>query len=64
MASTFVWSGKTRQGQAQKGELVAKTREEVIAQLRKQNILVTSVQEKAARGNSPASAAGSGARTS
>lgn len=48
MASTFVWSGKTRQGQAQKGELVAKTREEVIAQLRKQNILVTSVQEKAA----------------
>ena len=49
MASTFVWSGKTRQGQVQKGELVAKTREEVIAQLRKQNILVTSVQEKAAR---------------
>ena len=48
MASTFIWSGKTRQGQAQKGELVAKTREEVIAQLRKQNILVTSVQEKAA----------------
>jgi len=48
MASTFVWSGKTRQGQVQKGELVAKTREEVIAQLRKQNILVTSVQEKAA----------------
>ena len=48
MASTFIWSGKTRQGQVQKGELVAKTREEVIAQLRKQNILVTSVQEKAA----------------
>ena len=48
MASTFVWSGKTRQGQVQKGELVAKTREDVIAQLRKQNILVTSVQEKAA----------------
>ncbi len=47
MASTFIWSGKTRQGQVQKGELVAKTREEVIAQLRKQNILVTSVQEKA-----------------
>ncbi len=46
MASTFIWSGKTRQGQVQKGELVAKTREEVIAQLRKQNILVTSVQEK------------------
>jgi type IV pilus assembly protein PilC len=46
MATTFVWSGRTRQGEAQKGELVAKTREEVIAQLRKQNILVTSVQPK------------------
>src|SRR3990172_2936998 len=46
MASTFVWSGRTRQGEVQKGELVAKTREEVIAQLRKQNILATSVQPK------------------
>ncbi len=48
MATTFVWSGKTRQGELQKGELVAKTREEAIAQLRKQNILATSVQPKAA----------------
>lgn len=48
MATTFVWSGKTRQGEAQKGEVVAKTKEEAIAQLRKQNILATSVQPKPA----------------
>lgn len=46
MATTFVWSGRTRQGDTQKGELVAKTREDVIAQLRKQNIMATSVQPK------------------
>jgi len=45
-STTFVWSGRNRQGQAQQGELVAKTREEVISQLRKQNILATSVQPK------------------
>jgi type IV pilus assembly protein PilC len=48
MATTFVWSGRTRQGEMQKGELVAKSREEAIAQLRKQNILATSVQPKTA----------------
>jgi type IV pilus assembly protein PilC len=48
MATTFVWSGKSRQGEAQKGELVAASREEAIAQLRRQNILATSVQPKAA----------------
>jgi type IV pilus assembly protein PilC len=47
MATTFVWSGKTRQGDVQKGELVAKSRDEAIAQLRKQNILATSIQAKA-----------------
>lgn len=62
MASTFVWSGKTRQGQVQKGELVAKTREEVIAQLRKQNILVTSVQEKAASRKFPGFGGGVGSK--
>ncbi|MEW6684522.1 MAG: type II secretion system F family protein [Nitrospirota bacterium] len=46
MATTFVWSGKTRQGEVQKGELVAKSRDEAIAQLRKQNILATSIQPK------------------
>jgi type IV pilus assembly protein PilC len=48
MATTFVWSGKTRQGQVQKGELVAQSKEDAIAQLRKQNILAPSVQPKPA----------------
>lgn len=48
MATTFVWSGKTRQGQVQKGELVAPSKEDAIAQLRKQNILAPSVQPKPA----------------
>ncbi len=45
--ATFVWTGKNRQGAIQKGELAANSREEVIALLRKENILVTSVQQKA-----------------
>jgi type IV pilus assembly protein PilC len=48
MATTFVWSGKTRQGQVQKGELVAQSKDDAIAQLRKQNILAPSVQAKPA----------------
>jgi type IV pilus assembly protein PilC len=48
MATTFVWSGKTRQGQVQKGELVAQSKEDAIAQLRKQNIMGPSVQPKPA----------------
>jgi len=42
----FVWTGKTRQGETRKGELVAKNQEEVIAQLRKDNIIVTAVSPK------------------
>jgi len=45
--ATFAWTGKTRQGSLQKGEMVAKTRDEVIGVLRKQNILITSVSQKA-----------------
>lgn len=45
--ATFAWTGKTRQGGLQRGELVAKSRDEVIGLLRKQNILVTSIQQKA-----------------
>ncbi|HEY5594935.1 MAG TPA: type II secretion system F family protein, partial [Nitrospiria bacterium] len=45
--ATFAWTGKTRQGALQKGEIAAKSREEVIGLLRKQNILVTSIQPKA-----------------
>lgn len=45
--ATFEWTGKTRQGSIQKGVLAANSREEVIGLLRKENILVTSVQPKA-----------------
>lgn len=44
--ATFVWTGKTRQGALQKGEIAAKSREEVLGLLRKQNVLVTSIQPK------------------
>ncbi len=45
-ASVFVWEGKTRQGAVQKGELAANSKEEVIALLRKQNILPINVASK------------------
>lgn len=45
--ATFAYVGKTRQGSVKKGELVAKTRDEATDQLRKQNVVVTSLQEKA-----------------
>ena len=45
--ATFVWTGKTRQGLTQKGEVSAKTKEEVIGVLRQRNIFVTSVKQKA-----------------
>ena len=44
--SVFVWEGKTRQGTVQKGELAANSKEEVLALLRKQNILPISVNTK------------------
>ncbi|MBI1821707.1 MAG: type II secretion system F family protein [Nitrospirae bacterium] len=46
--ATFVWTGKTRQGGIQKGEVAAGNKDEVISILRKQNILVTSVNPKPA----------------
>ena len=47
MATTvFIWEGKTRQGAVQKGELAANSKEEVIALLRKQNILPINVSAK------------------
>ncbi|MEK7269246.1 MAG: type II secretion system F family protein [Nitrospirota bacterium] len=48
--ATFTYVGKTRQGAVKKGDLTAKTREEAAEQLRKQNIVVSSLQEKAAEG--------------
>lgn len=45
--TTFAWTGKTRQGTAQKGEISARTRGEAMTLLRKQNMLVTSIKQKA-----------------
>src|SRR5687768_2234414 len=42
----FVWKGKTRDGKAISGEQVADNREAVMAVLRRQQILVSSVREK------------------
>ncbi len=49
MAATtvFKWEGKTRQGTIQKGELAAKSKDEVISLLRKQNIVPINVSAKA-----------------
>ncbi len=44
--ATFVWAGRTRQGNIQKGELDANDREEVARLLRQQNILATSINRK------------------
>jgi type IV pilus assembly protein PilC len=49
MPTTFQWSGKTTKGTLESGELVANSRDEVIAQLRRKNITPTTVTEKAAR---------------
>ncbi len=46
--ATFAYVGKTRQGVVRKGELTAKTRDEAVEQLRKQNVFVSSLNEKAA----------------
>src|SRR4030067_620385 len=44
---TYVWSGRSREGQRQKGELAAKNKDDVISIMRKQNIMVTSVAKRA-----------------
>ncbi|MEX5215638.1 MAG: type II secretion system F family protein [Nitrospiraceae bacterium] len=44
--ATFAYVGKTRQGAVKKGELTAKTRDEAVDQLRKQNVIVTSLEER------------------
>ena len=45
--ATFAYVGKTRHGAVKKGEVIAKTRDEAIEQLRKLNVGVTNLQEKA-----------------
>jgi len=44
--ATFAYVGRTQQGILRKGELTAKNRDEVVAVLRKQKILPTSIREK------------------
>lgn len=48
---TYIWTGRTRDGKKQKGEVIGKSKEEVIATLRKQNIIVTSVTTRAKKLN-------------
>ncbi len=58
--STFAYVGRTRQGTVKKGELTAKTRDEAVDQLRKQNVVVTSLEEKAGKGGKFKFSLGSG----
>jgi type IV pilus assembly protein PilC len=44
--ATFAYIGRTRLGAVKKGELSAKTRDEAVDQLRKQSVVVTSLEEK------------------
>ncbi|HEX9021785.1 MAG TPA: type II secretion system F family protein [Nitrospirota bacterium] len=44
--SVFTWEGKTRQGTVQKGEISANNKDEVIALLRRQNILPINIAAK------------------
>src|SRR4026209_2882038 len=43
---SFVWKGKTREGKAVSGERVAENKEAVMALLRREQVLVSSVNEK------------------
>lgn len=47
--ATFAYVGRNKSGTVKKGELVAKSRDEAVEQLRKQNVVVTSLEEKAAK---------------
>ena len=47
--ATFAYVGKTRQGAVKKGELTARNREDAAERLRRQNVLVTTLEEKAAK---------------
>ena len=47
--ATFAYVGRSKSGSVKKGELSAKSRDEAVEQLRKQNVVVTSLEEKAAK---------------
>jgi len=46
LATTYVWKGKTAAGQTVSGEMVANSRAEVIVNLRKKKVILTSAKEK------------------
>lgn len=48
--ATFAYVGRSRSGAVKKGELSAKSRDEAVDQLRKQSIVVTSLDEKVGKG--------------
>jgi type IV pilus assembly protein PilC len=58
--STFAYVGRNRQGAVKKGELTAKTRDEAVEQLRKQQVVVTSLEEKSGMGGKFKFSLGSG----
>ena len=47
--ATFAYVGRSKSGSVRKGELNAKSRDEAVEQLRKQSVVVTSLDEKAAK---------------
>src|SRR5262245_428202 len=47
--ATYAYIGKTRQGVLKKGELIAKTRDEAVEQLRRQQVTGTSLKEKSSK---------------
>jgi len=47
--ATFAYVGRTKSGSVKKGELAAKTRDEAVEQLRKQSVVVTSLEEKSGK---------------
>src|SRR5262245_19224507 len=46
MSTTFVWKGRTPAGEILSGELAAENKQELINQLRRRRILITSVAPK------------------
>lgn len=49
---TFAYVGRTRQGAVKKGEVSAKSREDAVERLRRQNVVVTNIEEKSGSGES------------
>jgi type IV pilus assembly protein PilC len=48
--ATFAYVGRTRSGAVKKGELSAKSKDEAVDLLRKQSVVVTSLEEKSGKG--------------